>query len=110
MVQPTSIASTSKVLTANDLIWGDVVYLAPDGDWVRRLADAKLFTDAQAASAALAQADQQQNQIISAFLTDARLDQNARPEPTHLREQFRANGPSNRFLGKQADTAQTRGE
>jgi len=110
MAQPTRIGFQSKVLTANDLIKGDVVYMSDDAHWVRAFADARLFTDHDAANAALARAETQQDQIVSAFLTNARLGQNGTPEPTHMRERFRASGPSNRFLGKQADAAQLRGE
>ncbi|NOX39716.1 MAG: DUF2849 domain-containing protein [Alphaproteobacteria bacterium] len=110
MAQPTHIGFQSKVLTANDLINGEVVYLSAEGQWVKAFANAKLFTNDVAANEASAQAETQQNQIVSAFLTNARIGQNGVPEPTHMRERFRANGPSNRFLGKQADAARLRGE
>ena len=44
-----SVAEKPKVLTANALLEGDVVYLAPDGGWTRQHDKALLITDAATA-------------------------------------------------------------
>jgi hypothetical protein len=93
---------TPSVLTANDLLEGDVVYLASSGHWTRRLQEAQLFTDGESASTALAQAQAQPDRLVGVYLAAARPGPNG-PEPTHFREAFRARGPSNYSHGKQAE-------
>ncbi len=90
------------VLTANDLLEGDVIYLAPDGSWTRALDQARLFTDQRSAEAALDAAEGQQDRLVGAYLAPAQAG-DAGPAPGHFREAFRARGPSNYRLGKQAD-------
>jgi hypothetical protein len=97
-----SQAFTPSVLTANDLLEGNVVYLAATGGWTRRLRDARLFTEAELASAALAQAQAKPESLVGAYLAPARMGENG-PEPAHFREAFRARGPSNYPHGKQAE-------
>ena len=41
-------AFTPKVVTANDLLEGDVIYLTEDDRWSRELSEAELITDEQA--------------------------------------------------------------
>ncbi|MBT9382468.1 DUF2849 domain-containing protein [Pseudooceanicola sp. CBS1P-1] len=93
---------TPKVVTANALLEGDVVYFTAADTWTRQLAEAELLHDAETAEARLAVAAQQQDQIVGAYLTDMK-DGDAGPEPTHFREEFRRTGPSNYFHGKQAE-------
>ncbi|QDC09390.1 DUF2849 domain-containing protein [Oceanicola sp. D3] len=93
---------TPKVVTANALIEGDVIYLTNNGEWSRRHEDARLFTDEAAANAALAAAELQASEIVGAYLADATSGARG-PEPTHFREAFRATGPSNYAHGKQVD-------
>jgi hypothetical protein len=92
---------TPSVLTANDLLEGDVIYLAPSGNWVRDLAQARLFTDARAATEALDIAEGQQDRLVGAYLAPARPSASG-PAPSHFRDAFRAQGPSNYAHGKQA--------
>jgi hypothetical protein len=94
--------SKAKVLSANDLIEGDVVYLDPHHQWTRRLTEALLFTDQNMADAALKQAANQKNTVLGVYLVDVIAEDDAPPRPDHFREAFRAKGPSNRFHGKQA--------
>ncbi len=94
---------SAKILTASDLLDGDVIYLNAAQTWTRQLSDAHLFVDAEAANAALATADLQQQTVLGAYLVDAATGTNGAPTPIHFREIFRATGPSNRFHGKQAD-------
>jgi len=90
---------TPKVLTANALLEGDVIYLDASGDWVRAHADARLFDDEEEANAALAEAAADP-MIVGPYLADAVPGENG-PEPTHFREAFRTRGPSNYLHGKQ---------
>ncbi|MGC8202816.1 DUF2849 domain-containing protein [Aliiroseovarius sp. PTFE2010] len=94
-------AFTPKVVTANDLLLGDVIYLDANGDWTRSHAQAALFADQDQAEAKLAQAMADLH-VVGAELKDAAPGEDG-PEPTHFREEFRATGPSNYFHGKQAE-------
>jgi hypothetical protein len=95
---------TPKVVTANDLRLGDVVYLTADNRWTRLHAEAELILDAAHAEARLAHAAAQRLQIVGAYLADAKAGPNG-PEPVHFREAFRTRGPSNYAHGKQVDLA-----
>lgn len=99
-----SRAYSPKVVTANALIEGDVVYLAADDRWVRRLAEAEPLTDEAHAQLRLLTAQAQPHRVVGAYLAEVRLGP-AGPEPTHFREDFRTRGPSNYPHGKQAETA-----
>ena len=92
---------TPKVVTANALLEGDVVYLAADGNWTRDLAEAELIEDETLASTLLADAETQHDRIVGAYLADMRAGPDG-PEPAHFREAFRSRGPSNYRHGKQA--------
>lgn len=91
---------TPKIVTANDLIEGDVIYLTADDRWSRRHVDAELIEDEAHAQLRLLHAEAQRDRIVGAYLADARQGA-AGPEPVHFREAFRATGPSNYRHGKQ---------
>ncbi|NRP12473.1 hypothetical protein XMM379_001536 [Aliiroseovarius sp. xm-m-379] len=91
---------TPKIVTANDLVTGDVIYLAEDGSWVRDMCMAVLLDEEDGANARLAEAVAQPHITVGAYLADAKRGEKG-PEPTHFREAFRARGPSNRLHGKQ---------
>lgn len=93
---------TPKIVTANDLMQGDVIYLTTDG-WSRNHADARIATSNEDAQGMLAQAQAQALKIVGPYLADAVLDAAGRPGPVHFREAFRTRGPSNYDHGKQAD-------
>ena len=93
---------TPKVVTANDLLEGDVIYLAADGSWTRDLSQAALLTDEDEAKARLAQAEAQADLLVGAYLADMKEGEHG-PEPVHFREDFRRTGPSNYAHGKQED-------
>ena len=93
---------TPKVLTANDLLDGDVIYLDASHAWTRRLSDAHLFTDETAANAALDLANDQPAIAVGAYLADAKTGQDG-PAATLFREEFRRRGPSNYAHGKQVE-------
>ena len=93
-----------KVVTANDLLEGDVIYMMENGEWSRRHDEAAMFEDENAANEALAKAQKQVNRLVGAYLADAQLGKNGKPEPVHFREAFRTRGPSNYpDHGKQAE-------
>ena len=93
---------TPKVVTANDLLEGDVVYLTADERWSRRLSRAELITDEAHATIRLLDAQRQADIVVGAYLADARATDHG-PAPTHFREAFRMRGPSNYAHGKQAE-------
>lgn len=98
---------TPKIVTANALLEGDVIYRNASGDWVRALSEAELYDTVEAADAALAVAAAD-NFAVGAYLVDAVASDDG-PAPTHFREEFRRTGPSNYFHGKQADTSTSGG-
>ena len=93
-------AFTPKVITANDLLEGDVIYFTADDTWTRHMSEAELITDEAVAPLRLLEAEKQNIRIVGAYLADAKAGLNG-PEPTHFREEFRRTGPSNYFHGKQ---------
>ena len=95
-------AFTPKVITANALIEGDVIYLAADDSWTRNLCMAELITDEAHAQLRLLDAERRSNEAVGVYLADAVPGGNG-PEPTHFREDFRRKGPSNYAHGKQIE-------
>ena len=89
-----------KVLTANALLEGDVVYLAADGGWTRDHAKAELIADEGTAAIRLLDAEARGHEVVGAYLADAVAGPRG-PEPVHVREAFRTRGPSNYAHGKQ---------
>lgn len=91
-----------KIVTANRLREGDVVYQTVDDRWSPFHHEAELIEDEAHAQLRLLHASAQKLQVVGAYLADARPGPNG-PEPTHFREEFRTRGPSNYAHGKQAD-------
>jgi hypothetical protein len=96
-----SRAFTAKIITANDLLAGDVIYLTADDQWSRHHAEAELIEDEAHAQLRLLDAARAKS-AVGAYLADARKGQNG-PEPVHFREAFRMRGPSNYAHGKQVE-------
>ena len=93
-----------KILTANRLIDGEVVWLAAGNVWATSIAEAEIADD-KAAEEALEGAGKVallNNEVVDVALIDvAVVDGEVRP--LRLRERIRAAGPTNRTdLGKQA--------
>lgn len=82
------------ILTANDLFDGRVVWRARSGEWTAHLAEAALFDDRDEAEAALSAAQSESDRVVGAEFAPAEAGAGG-PRPTHQREGFRANGPSN---------------
>jgi hypothetical protein len=93
---------TPKVVTANHLVEGDVVYLTESDDWTRQLSEAEVITDEAHAQLRQLQAEAETETIVGVYLADVAPGPNG-PEPTHFREAFRRTGPSNYPHGKQAE-------
>lgn len=93
---------TPKIVTANRLREGDVVYLTADDRWSLVHGEAELIDDEAHAQMRLLHAAAQRLLVVGAYLADAKLGPNG-PEPVHFREEFRTRGPSNYAHGKQAD-------
>ena len=89
----------AKVVTANLLATGSVVFLAPDGSWVAEVDQARLFDDAESAEDGLAQAkaDADRAIVLEPFVTEAGPKTDGRPAMT-LRDTIRAYGPTIQFL------------
>jgi hypothetical protein len=93
---------TPKVVTANALLEGDVIYQTKDG-WSRNLEEAEVLTDEADADLRLIDASAQVSKVVGAYLADVKLEGRT-PRPAHFREAFRARGPSNYTThGKQAE-------
>lgn len=95
---------TPRIVTANRLREGDVVYQTADNRWSPYHHEAELLTGEAAAQARLDHAAAQRLLVVGAYLAEARPGPKG-PEPTHFREEFRTRGPSNYPHGKQADFA-----
>ena len=91
-----------KVVTANRLREGDVVYLTADNLWTPHHHEADLIEDEAHAQLRLLHAAGQKLIVVGAYLADAKAGANG-PEPVHFREAFRTRGPSNYAHGKQVD-------
>ncbi|MDN5785526.1 DUF2849 domain-containing protein [Pseudorhodobacter sp.] len=95
-----SRAFSPKIVTANDLISGDVIYLTAADTWSRQHNEAELIEDEAHAQLRLLDATAQKRIAVGAYLADARRGDRG-PEPVHFREDFRTRGPSNYAHGKQ---------
>lgn len=92
-------AFTPKVITANALLEGDVIYMTSAGTWSRTHGEAELITNEAHGQLRLLEAMGDPN-IVGPYLADA-AESPAGPEPVHFREKFRTKGPSNYAHGKQ---------
>jgi hypothetical protein len=100
-----ALESTHKVVTANHLLEGDVIYLAEGGNWTRHFSRALVLADPVQAERHLASASTRGGTIVGAYLADVAQGSDGRTRPAHFREGFRMRGPSNRFHGKQSEGA-----
>lgn len=79
-----------RIVTANDLIEGDSVFLGPEG-WVRDIRAARVARDDAEAAAleAAGQAAERGNLVVGPYLVEVSLETGA-PWPLLRREQIRA--------------------
>lgn len=88
-------AAHGRIVTANRLTDGAVVYLAPDGRWSRRIEHAAVIMDEAGEKRLLAAADEDvlSRRVVGPYAMDvARTAEGARP--LSERERIRAAGPS----------------
>jgi hypothetical protein len=88
-----------KVITANRLADGIVVYAGRDGAWAVRLSQARIFADKAETEAGLlvAQNDARRNLVVEPVVVEVTEDASGLRAVT-LREAIRALGPSIDFL------------
>ena len=99
---------TEKVMSANRLADGRVVYLDSRGDWCELIDDSRVSASEQdeAEMTALAAASVEAEHIVDPYLIDIARE-NGTIRPTRFREYIRAMGPTIRTdLGKQAEGTQ----
>ncbi|WP_163272393.1 DUF2849 domain-containing protein [Chelativorans alearense] len=93
-----------KLLTANRLIDGEVVWLAADGHWAEDITEAEIARDEEAIER-LERTGREaaaRNEVVDVNLIDVEFVDGA-IRPIRLRERIRAAGPSiHPDLGKQA--------
>jgi hypothetical protein len=88
-----------KVISANRLADGIVVYAGRDGSWFERLSQAKIFASKAEAEAGLlvAQNDAKRNLVVEPVVVEVAEDASGLRAVT-LREAIRARGPTIDFL------------
>lgn len=91
-----------KVITANTLKTGEVVFLGDSG-WVATLDGARLFTDEPALDAAIS-ANNAPAHVVGLYAIDVAV-KDAVLTPVHIREIIRAHGPGNYNHTRIGDTA-----
>ncbi len=99
-----------KVICANRLADGIVVYAGRDGAWAERLSQAKIFADKAEAEAGrlVAQNDAKRNLVVEPVVVDVAEDASGLRAVT-LREAIRALGPTIDFLPRPHAFAQDAG-
>ena len=91
-----------KIVSANDLLRGDVVYLDNRGQWSRRLEDASIAHTLEQAEGLLSIAGQP-SVVVGPYLLDVVITKDGSVQPFCLREKLRDRGPTIRpDLGRQA--------
>jgi hypothetical protein len=95
-----SVTPISKVVTANDLRSGEVIYLRFPHDWTPELSKASVITEDDLAQAGLAFAQGQSNVVVGAYLSEVVAEADG-AKASHFRDTFRSTGPSNYRHGKQ---------
>jgi hypothetical protein len=98
-----SAAFTPKIITANALLQGDVVYFKRDDGWSRDIDAAEVLEDEAHAQIRLLEALGLAGVVgvVGVYLADVQVGQGG-IRPAHFREVFRSRGPSNYPHGKQA--------
>jgi len=93
-----------KVITANRLLNGDVVWLAENGAWVERITLARVFEGKDAVAEGLAEGAEAEKaqKVVAVYEMDVTIEDGV-IVPVRLREKIRASGPTTHpELGKQA--------
>ncbi|WP_305988021.1 DUF2849 domain-containing protein [Roseibium sp. MMSF_3544] len=93
-----------KVITANRLLNGDVVWLGENAAWVERVTLAKVFDgkDDVDSGLAIGQQAEKNQEVVGVYEMDVTLEEGV-IVPVRLRERIRAAGPTTHpQFGKQA--------
>ena len=90
-----------KIVTANALTSGDVVYLTGSDDWSPEIVEAEFIDDAEHAESRLVAAQRQAHLVVGPYLADVTITANG-PVPVTRREALRASGPSIAFGAESA--------
>lgn len=93
-----------KVITANRLLNGDVVWLGENGSWVERITLARTVEgkDKVDEGLAIGQAAEKNQEVVGVYEMDVTLEDGV-IVPVRLRERIRAAGPTTHpQFGKQA--------
>ena len=106
-----AVESKKRIVSANLLLEGDVVYRTGAGGWSRDLADAEVAATEAEADTLLTAAEAEPHLVVDAALAPVTLGADGLPRPATLRERIRAAGPTTRpDLGKQAQERSTAAE
>jgi hypothetical protein len=101
----TTATEKGKILTANRLHDGEVVFLTHSGQWSENIDGAVLATEPQAQAALESRGKDQElaNVVTGVYLFDAER-RDGHVFATHIKERIRSLGPTVRIdLGKQAE-------
>jgi hypothetical protein len=101
----TTATEKGKILTANRLHDGEVVFLTHSGQWSENIDSAVLATEPQAQAALETRGKDQEraNVVTGVYLFDAER-RDGHVFATHIKERIRSLGPTVRIdLGKQAE-------
>ena len=98
----------AHIISANDLIEGDVVYLTAQKDWSGNILDAHVVEDKDQLEEfnQIGQEAIKNNQVIDAHAVPVTVEDNI-IIPRHIKERIRAKGPSiHPQFGKQSENEQ----
>jgi sulfite reductase (NADPH) hemoprotein beta-component len=89
-------AGPAKLITANRLGDGIVVFLDDEGGWPVEIAKARILEDGPDLDSALAYAKEQHDArvIVEPYAIDVEVKEGGLPVPVRLRELIRAQGPT----------------
>ena len=85
-----------KMVIANRLADGFVVFLGPGDAWHRNIRDGRVLESEAESEAALAAAKRQEaeNVVVEPTLIEVSIDDTGLPHPVEIRESIRAFGPT----------------
>lgn len=93
-VDLTAEATPVWLISANDLLMGNVIYFNEASDWSRSLSTALKMVDIETANTLLADIELNQTHIVSPMIVNASLSPEGELMLSHFRDQFRESGPT----------------
>lgn len=84
------------LISANDLLSGEVIYLTATGDWSRNLNDALCREDKNVVATEVTELETQQNRVLGPTLVEACINPDGTCVLQHFRDRFRDSGPTHR--------------